>query len=428
MRKNIMVAGAIIFLFIVLFFVSNFSYFEGTQHTVEDGHIVIGEEQLRFAFALNGQWRFYPNKFVLDETAKEKSIPLQVPSNMLPHVMQNEDGLTYGTYSLTVDVPRDGQYGLYMNTIRQASRIFINGHEVGGRGNSTSTLADFQGENGDQYVVFVNSENKQLRIAIQVTAYNYPQAGIGKQIYFGAAEKIQQLYWKKLILNALVSLGYIVLGMIYLFSFSFHAKRKEELYFGLFAILAGVYMSVINEKIFFILLPFLSYNIRIELAIQLGLVPLILLCFTLFLYYMYPNLANKKMLYALLVMLCLVFLKSAFYNPLYVERAVDAQEQMLRKVLFLIYIAPAFLYNIIILIRALDEKLKETKYIFVIVISAICYSVILALNFLFETSIEYSDLLLFIFVLVSFSLLLSYRSTEAAIESVRLASSYYSTI
>lgn len=40
-----------------------------------------------------------------------------------------------GTYRLTITVPEDGMYGFRAESIRQSSRVFINGEEAGGIGN-----------------------------------------------------------------------------------------------------------------------------------------------------------------------------------------------------------------------------------------------------------------------------------------------------
>ena len=55
-------------------------------------------------------------------------------------------------------------------------------------------------------------------------------------------------------------------------------KRKEELFFGLFTISLGFYMSFINQKVFFLLFTDLSTVNQIRL--QLGIIPLALLALT----------------------------------------------------------------------------------------------------------------------------------------------------
>lgn len=102
----------------------------------------------------------------------------------------------------------------------------------------------------------------------------------------------QQHYRIKVLTDVLVSVGYVIFGVIYITSYIQNRRRKEELFFGLFAILLGLYMSFINQKVFFMIVP-ITHALG-QLRLQLGSVPLVIMCLTLFIYYMYPQLAKKE--------------------------------------------------------------------------------------------------------------------------------------
>ncbi|MGN7478724.1 ATP-binding protein [Solibacillus silvestris] len=419
MRKYILVAISIVMLFAFVFFIGNRHYlFDGNTITAENGFASITEEQLKETVKLDGEWAFYPNEFIESnevlENYSHKLITVKTPGDVSEYMKSNSEGIAYGTYYLKVEVPADGQYGLYINTIRQANHIFINGVDVGGKGQPSRALQDYKPENADKYLVFSQSERKELHILINVSVNNYPQAGIMYPIEFGTVEKVQTLYMKKLMLNAFTSLGYIILGIIYSIGYLLKRKHKEELFFGLFAILCGFYMSFINEKIFFLLVP--TKLLALEVSLQLGIIPLALICLTLFIYNMYPQMTKKYILYLILALLFIIFIKDAIYNPFYKGRATSGEELNFRKLKYIAFLVPAFIYNAVILIRVLIHQLEEAKYVLIVAVAVGCYGFLLALNFITDIPFNYSEFVLFIVILLSFSLLLNYRANAAFIK------------
>lgn len=419
MRKNILVVISIIMLFALVFFIGNRQYlFHENNVTVENGVALISEEQLKKTIKLEGEWSFYPNELIAPteslEHYKHKRMSVRTPGDASGYMQRNGEGIAYGTYYVKVEVPVDGQYGLYINTIRQANRVFINGVDVGGKGQPSNTLQEYKPENADKYIVFAQSEKKELHIFIHVSVYNYPQAGIMSPVEFGTKDQIQALYWKKILLNAFISLGYIVLGIVYSFGYFLKRRNKEELFFGFFAILFGSYLSFINEKIFFLFNS--NDDLSLELKLQLGIIPLIVLSMTLFIYSMYPQMTKKPILFFMLFLLCIVFVKNGIYDPFSKGSATTAEELNLRKIQYIAFLAPVFIYNFVILIRVLIHRLEEAKYVLIVVTATGCYGFLLALNFITDIPVNYSEFALFIVILVSFSLLLNHRANAALVK------------
>ena len=318
-KKNITTVFMIIMLFTSIFFLGNQNYFiKSNSQLIHNGTGTITKAQLqeKSTFQLNGDWSFYPNVLIAPDeemdTYEDQRIVLEVPSNWKYSVEPNHEGLTVGTYHAKIKVPVDQQYGLYIQTIRQANRIFINNEEVGGIGNPTESLKEFQSENDDRYTVFAQSENRTLDIVIHVTNKNYSEAGILYPVEFGTKDAIQKYYRTKVLTAAFISIGYMVFGVIYVISFSQNRKRKEELFFGFFAILFGLYMSFINQKVFFLIYPTITTSNQIRL--QLGVLPLVVACLTYFIYCMYPQFVKKKALYIINFFLGILFLRYGIFE------------------------------------------------------------------------------------------------------------------
>ncbi|MEC1178013.1 ATP-binding protein [Metasolibacillus meyeri] len=416
MRKNILVVVSIVMLFVLVFIVSNRHYFfYENKNIIENGIVTLSEEQLKGTTKLVGEWLFYPNEFIEPEESLENNkyqpIIVTAPGSLTNVMQPDKEGLVYGTYYVKVKVPTDGQYGLYINTIRRANRVFINAVEVGGKGHPARTLNDHRSENADKYTVLSHSNNKELHIVIHIGGYHNFQHGMIHPIEFGTAGKVQELYLKKLLLNAFVSSGHIILGMIYCFSYLQNHRRKEELFFGLFTILTGIYMSFINEKIFFLLVPI--ELIAFQTSLQLGIIPLCLICLTGFIYYMYPHFMKKQLLYLSLLLLVIVIFLFGIYFPLYGKLTASLEESNFRKLFYIALIAPTFLNYVTVLIRVLLRRLEEAKYVLIVVTSVGSYGVLLSLNFIADIPFDYSEFTLFLVMLIGFSLLLNYRANAS---------------
>lgn len=417
MKKDILIIVSIVMLFILVFLLGNRHYFFSEDpQIVKNGTVSLNAEQLQKPVKLEGKWSFYPNVLIQSweslDTYKNKRIDIDVPTNWYEYVRPNEEGIAVGTYHIKIKVPIEGQYGLYIRTIRQSNRVFINGVEVGAKGNPSTTQNEYRTENDDKYTVFERSDNKELDILIQVANFHYPQAGIIYPIEFGTMETIQLSYQKKVLLDALVSIGNIICGIIYVISYGQNRTRKEELFFGLFTILLGFYMSVINQKLFFQLTPPLLTVDQIRL--QLGILPLALICLTLFIYYMYPQLAIKRVIYSIIILLGIVFIMYGLYNPFTQNQRASSEESVIyRKIAYIAVMAPVVFYNLWILIRVMLRRLEGARYILIVLTAFCCYAILLVINFLTDMPFDYSEIVLFLFVLLGFALLLNYRSNTA---------------
>lgn len=419
MKKNIGIVTIIIMLFIAVFFLGNRDYFQKESlHIVHNGITQVDMEALQdySVIKLNGDWSFYPNRLiapneVIGNPAVQR-LTLAVPSDWSDFVHPKGDEPVVGTYYVRIKVPTEGQYGLYIRTIRQANRIFINGEEVGGMGNPTESLQDFKRESDDRYTVFARSENLTLDVVIHVGNYNYSKAGILYPIEFGTKAAIQRHYLLKVLADAFVSIGFIVFGVIYIISYSQNRKRKEELFFGLFTILLGLYMSFINQKVFFLFFSMIDVTRQVQL--QLGILPLVVVCLILFIYYMYPEFVRRRTLYSIIFLLgFLVYEYGINYLWSSTKKVKTPEELLFSQVFYVALIVPLGLYTVFVLARVLQRNIAGSQYILIFLTSLACYAVLLASNFLFGVTINFSELLLFSLMVFSFASLLSFRANEA---------------
>ncbi|MCP1187386.1 ATP-binding protein [Paenibacillus sp. 1781tsa1] len=416
MKRNILIILSIIMLFVSVFSLGNWHYMTSNHSKiVQDGTVKISTEQLQRPVKLEGHWYFYPNVLIPSlaqiNNDQNKRITLDVPFNWREYVEPNKEGISVGTYYVKVHVPTEGFYGLFIRTIRQANRVFINDVEVGAKGKTSTVLSEYGSENDDKYTVFARSENKELNIVIHVTNYNSPQAGIVYPIEFGTMEVIQNQYRWKVFLDALVSIGHVLFGIIYIFTFLQNRKRKEELFFGLFTISLGLYMSFINQKVFFLLFPDISaFN---QLRLQLSIIPIALLTLTLFIHSMYPQVQRRKTIYMFMILLGVVIIFYGIYNPITQNhRASSDLELFLRKMAYICVTAPVIFYNLWTLIKVMLHHLEGVRYVLIVISAISCYTILLTFNFIMGVPIDYTEFALFLLILFGFASLLNSRANQ----------------
>lgn len=428
MKKDVVIVVSIVMLFAIVFVVGNrHHYLENNDSVVKQGMAVVSNEQLENnnTIKLNGDWSFYPNVLISPQQSlddfKELRISMKVPDKWEDYFQFNEKGPLVGTYHLVVKVPTEGQYGLFFRYIHSSSRVFINGINVGGKGNPSTSFSSFQSENDDTFIVVGQSNEQELDILIQVASYNkYPTAGIIYPVEFGTRENIQNFYDHKRLIDVLVIFGYIVFGIIYLTIYGQSRKRKEELFFGLYMLLIGFQASFTNHKIFFQVFPIEETFTQSRL--QLGVIPLIDICQILFLYTMYPQVANKKIVNTIVISLGCVFFLYGINNPFYIDKSeMTAQAMIIRQVTYVALIILLTGYTQLILIRVILKKLEGARYILIIFAGGCCYTLLVIINFLTEVPNEYSKLAFLGCTLVGFTLLLNYRMNQAFTDAQTLS-------
>lgn len=352
--------------------------------------------------SLNGKWEFYPNKLIDPGDFQHGDVRkkyMQVPGKWDHHF--TGDGIQTGTYRLTILVPQDGTYGIKVNSVRHASKLFINGNEAGGLGTPSSDQNRYKYREG-KYMAFGQSINKRLEVVIHVANRQVPNGGIVKPIAFGEAEQIMLSTERSRLLDGFIVGGYFLLAMIFFFHYIHRKKTLNELYFAVFCLFQGVYVSTQNEKMIYFFFPQIPNEIL--LSIQLSFVTLSVLFFLLFINDLFPVNSNKRITRTLVILLLTMALYySVPYKPWGWVPVYFAQIYTIGT------LGAAFGYMLFILVRAFLSRLKGSEYILVAATSFVCYGIALSLELLFEIDVSQIPLLLFLVMSLSLSFFIGYR-------------------
>jgi len=227
------------------------------------------------AASLNGTWDFYPSQlltpvdFEADVSGRKRlsqPLPIHVPSRWNGTLGEAHG---YGTYHLRVRIPpraEKNDYGIRTQNIRMAHRLFIDGKEIGGKG-QPGTTRDTDIQLNLPFTGFTSIEGDVADIIIQVSNYSYSSGGIIASILFGDEHSIlksQQQDWLK---DLMTLFGFILPAAFFLMLFRLRRSEKELRYLGLFSLSGAMYALTHGEKLLGTLLPFLPNNdiLRLQL-------------------------------------------------------------------------------------------------------------------------------------------------------------------
>jgi sensor histidine kinase YesM len=228
---------------------------------------------------LNGEWEFYRDRLLTPadfhspgagRSAPAMSTLINVPEKWNAYI--SDTGKTkakgYATYRLQARI-NNGQavvYGLRALNIRTASRVFLNGQELGRSGIPAATPSQNRANN-IPYMGFAAVDGDRLEIIVQVANYNYSSGGIVQPIVIGDQVTILKHREFSLFVDGATLFGFFTLALFLLMFSKVRASRGITLYLGLFSIAALVYILTHGEKLISVVLPGLPYEIVLKLQL-----------------------------------------------------------------------------------------------------------------------------------------------------------------
>ncbi|MBS4210463.1 ATP-binding protein [Bacillus sp. FJAT-50079] len=403
-----------IILLISIFFVILLSFTKGAfvswknQPYVENGVLNLQDRSTEenSVIQLNGEWEFYqdelldPEIFNTDLYSKEY---IQVPATWDSHFTSNQNNIEVGTYRVTIQLPKDERYSIKVHSIRHASKVFMNGIEVGGKGTPSETEQEYAYREG-KYVATSDSADKKIEIIIQVANKKYvPNGGIVKPIIFGEADQITRIHHKNLLVDGFIVGGYFLLAVIFFFHYIQSRKEWNELYFAIFCLVQGGYVSTQNEKLIYLFYPEVPNNILH--SIQLSFIYLSVLFFLLFIKDMFRQYSNPKLTKFFSVMLGVLAIYFGFPKP----SGYSLISIQFMHILVVGSLALVYLYILMILIRSFIGKLEGAEYILVATVCFTCYGLGLGIELLLEVDVGQIPILLFLLMSLSLSIFIGFR-------------------
>lgn len=228
---------------------------------------------------LNGEWELYRGALLMPEVfSKERKDPgvpavsgmVQVPGKWNPYISVTGEPAAkgYGTYRLQARIAYGEAvvYGLRTSNIRTASRVFVNGQEIGSSGSPAPTASEGKQHN-IPYTGFASVTGDTMEIIVQVANYSYSSGGIVMPIVIGNQGSIMKHREFALFVDGGALFGFIILSLFLLMFSKVRESRGVTLYLGLFCMAAFVYILTHGEKLISAGLPGLPYEIVLKLQL-----------------------------------------------------------------------------------------------------------------------------------------------------------------
>lgn len=297
-KKSFILITISILLITTISILNAFGIFDSNAYDSKDGVLSLQnwDSEANSTVPLTGEWDFYPNKLITPDPNKDVFSKFNTIHNTISvpeawdHYLKSPFGA--GTYRLLIKVPEDTRYGIKVNTIRNANRVFINGKLVGAAGvpskNSKEYRYDFK-----KYVAFGDSKDRKVEIVVQVANKEYTRGGIVQPIDFGKPDQILAKQGSTRLIEAFLIAGYLLYSLVFITVM--HIKGKHhlyELFFSLFCLAQAVYISTVNERWLFILFPKIEPELQID--IQMTAISCVLLFFILYLCTFFNIVIKKK--------------------------------------------------------------------------------------------------------------------------------------
>ncbi|RKD25901.1 hypothetical protein BEP19_02945 [Ammoniphilus oxalaticus] len=209
--------------------------------------------------SLDGEWLFYPNKFIDPNAHAHLASELIRAPGPWSHVSKGSKPIHFGSYLLTIQLPNnhsDNQlYGIHIKDI-PAARVYQNEQLLMQIGVPAKTADQYESRTG-KYKEFFKPESNRVELVIHVANFeNTVDGGMLESITFGTAKAIdRQVSFSHL-------MQWIVVGILLthsLYAFVLYAmgrnRQPELLYFGGVLLFASLSILVDDDKILLSLLP-----------------------------------------------------------------------------------------------------------------------------------------------------------------------------
>ncbi|MDO7907564.1 ATP-binding protein [Paenibacillus sp. JX-17] len=211
---------------------------------------------------LQGEWEFYKDQLLTPQDFAERAGELQAERHLLPvpggWKKVSDDGYGAGTYRLRLLVSDLDNYSLRAKKIRMSSRIYMDGQELGGTGQTALSDAGFVPSNVPFFGA-VEVKDRKIEIIIQVASYQYLQGGLVQAPEFGPTADVLNRRDNARMADVIVITTLLVFGLYFAGMFRQWRREPYLIFFSLFCWALGLFFSIDNEIVLANLLPSLSF-------------------------------------------------------------------------------------------------------------------------------------------------------------------------
>lgn len=338
---------------------------------VKKGCVRLPETSNNDIFWLKGEFYFTPSKFNSLKNPKAETYA-DFPTSLYNSPLKSKFG--YASYGLHIEgLNPQLRYALRTSHALSSCSIIIDGKEVSHQGSpGINYEKEIPGIKSSE-TVFRPHKDGTIDIIFNVSNFNHRKGGVFSELCLGEIEKMGKMFRNDLIFSGSIFVAIFSIATFFFLLFFFYKQAPFVIWFAITS------FSLAIRGIFFY--PhvaqhvFQNINWRLCYIIRHITFPLPIMFFTIYLkkvlklYYKIPYL--------------LILIVSALYSILILVLPTTISGELLTYYQY--FVAFAFLYSIVILVRALILKRELAIWIFIascILMFAACYDILVGIGIL----------------------------------------------
>lgn len=242
--------------------------------------------------SIYGAWEFWWGTFIEPAAFQNGTAPRPDYYPIMPSYWTTPShGKQYpaqgsATYRLTVILPNNNVYGVYLNQMVSAYDLYINGVKVGSNGTAASSYEHTKGEYKPSAYYFVPVDNK-AELVLHISNKDYRFGGHWKPITLGYAKAIQNEVNRMSMQELFLFGSIIIIGLYNIAVFLFRPKNKSPLFFGLFCLFVAI--RIITTGTIAVANLFENFSWPLQIKLELSIFYLGSIFFGFFFWSLYPK-------------------------------------------------------------------------------------------------------------------------------------------
>ncbi|RKN85613.1 ATP-binding protein [Paenibacillus ginsengarvi] len=269
MRKQLAVLIGMIGVFAVATLLFIYQWLNPTFQYPEAKDGVLDAARWDFAkqgiIPLRGEWEFYENELLTPQDfspggkwVQAVRRTIQVPGSW-KDIVSSGSGYGAGTYRLQVRVSGEADYySLRGKKIRMSSHVYMAGEDLGGTGKPDLQSDRFIPSNLPFFGT-IKANTNTIEILVQVASHRYMAGGLVQAPEFGLTADVLARRDNARLADMIVITTMLVFGIYFAGMFKQWRREPYLLFFSLFCLTMGVFLSIDNEIVMATMLPAISF-------------------------------------------------------------------------------------------------------------------------------------------------------------------------
>lgn len=276
-------------------------------------------------YKIKAHWLFWWSELVDPALIEKGTAPSPTDSVMMPQHWTEYmlDGKKlpakgYATYALKILLPDNSIYGIYLDHMVTAYRLFVNGVEIASNGKVSKDLSKMENECRHQAIYFTPKDRVALCV-VHISNRDYRTAGMWQPIVIGKANAILAHFNTKIIRDLFLFGAILIIGLYNIALFLFRTKDRAPLWFGLFCLTVCARILATGSTTIANMFPGFPWELQIKM--ELGVFYLGGLFFGMFFHEVYPleiKMKHLRFFNAVFIILTLLAIVTpvSFFNRL----------------------------------------------------------------------------------------------------------------